>query len=143
MKRFLIYALIVIISYFSGVLFYKTTKYLLAIPEKSEIDLLYPWVTIFFLFFSLPIYFVIILLLRLFKVRSIIVNTLIKIVVLLVFSLFTAAMVPFMFGGFGYLGRPEFFFSEFAILLYSFFIGAALLFSICSSLAEKYLSRQT
>jgi hypothetical protein len=139
MNRFLIHTLIVGISYLSGVIFYKVSMYLLAIPEKSEIDLLYPWITIFFIFFALPIYYAINLFLRLFNFRSIVMSTFLKTVVLVVFSLFSAIIVPFILGGFGYLGRQEFFFSEFAIILYSFFIGTSILFAICSSAAEKYL----
>lgn len=142
MKSFLIHTLIVGLSYFSGVIVYKVAMYLLAIPEKSEIDLLYPWITIFFIFFALPIYYAINLFLRLFKFRSIVMSTFLKTVVLVVFSLFSAIMVPFIFGGFGYLGRQEFFFSEFAIILYSFFIGTSAIFAICSSVLDKYLNKQ-
>lgn len=138
MKSFLIHMLIVGLSYFSGVIFYKVAMHLLVIPEKSEIDLLYPWVTIFFIFFALPIYYVINLFLRFFKFRSFVTRTILKTAVLVGFSLFSATMVPFIFGGFGYLGRREFFISEFAIILYSFFIGTSAIFAICSSLVEKY-----
>ncbi|WP_407870474.1 hypothetical protein [Paenibacillus sp. P36] len=138
MKGFLIHTLIVGISYLSGVIFYKAAMHLLAIPKNSEIDLLYPWITIFFIFFALPIYYVLNLFLRFFKFRSMVTSTILKTAVLVVFSLFSAIMVPFIFGGFGYLGTREFFFSEFAIILYSFFIGTSAIFSICSSVAENY-----
>lgn len=131
--RFLNYAVVVAVSYLSGVLFYKIAQHLLAIPEKSEIDLLYPWITIFFIFFSIPIYFVVNLFFRVTKSHFVIVNFIFKTIVLMIFGIFTAIIVPFMFGGFGYLSKGEFFFSDFAILLYSFFVGAAILFSICTT----------
>lgn len=39
MKRLFIYACIAVISYISGIFSYKTAQSLLAIPDKSEIDL--------------------------------------------------------------------------------------------------------
>ncbi|MDD9271529.1 hypothetical protein ACFPES_31295 [Paenibacillus sp. GCM10023248] len=142
MKGFLIYTLIVVLSYFSGVLSYNTAHHLLAIPDNNEMDQLYPWVNIFFLFSALPIYFVIVLFFRLFKTRFFVINTLLKTVYLIGISLVIAAMVPYMFGGFGYLASPEFLLSEYAILLYSFFVGAALVFAISSSIVEMYVNNK-
>jgi len=142
MKVFGIYTLIVVACYFSGFGFYEAAQYLLSIPEDSEYHLLYPWMSIFFIFVALPFYFIIILVFNRFKSRSTrIINTILKTVALIIIGIFTSLLVPFMFGGFGYLAKPMLFLSEFGILLSSFFIGTALVFSIGTSLAEQHLKR--
>jgi hypothetical protein len=142
LKTFGIYTLIVVACYFSGLGFYEVAQHLLSIPEESEYHLLYPWMSIFFIFFALPFYFIITLVFNRFKSRSISkINATLKTIVLIVFGALTSLLVPFMFGGFGYIANPMFFLSELGILLSSFFIGTALVFSICTSLAKQYLNR--
>jgi hypothetical protein len=120
MKRLWIYILIVIASYFTGVLFYRAALNLLAVPQGSEYHLLFTGINLFFIFVVVPSYCCIILMLRFFRSRSTILHTL----VLILFGFFPSTMVPFMMGfGFGYLTVSQYFFSEMAILPYSFFTG--------------------
>ncbi|MEJ8548751.1 hypothetical protein [Brevibacillus borstelensis] len=136
MKRFSIYAMIVVASYITGVIAFKAAYYLLSIPEGSEYDLLYTGINLFFIFTVLPAYFVIISLFRLFKIRSIILSAL----ALIMFGIIPSTFVPFL-GGFGFIYlNSQYFQSELFILLYSFFTATAIAFSIGMFLSKKSLT---
>ncbi|GED55421.1 hypothetical protein [Brevibacillus borstelensis] len=136
MKRFLIYTLIVVASYITGILAFKATYNLLSIPEGSEYDLLFTGINLFFIFTVLPAYFFIMSLFRLFQIRSIILMG----ITLILFGIIPSTFVPFL-GGFGFIYlNSQYFQSELFILLYSFFAATAIAFSIGLFLSKKTLT---
>jgi hypothetical protein len=136
MKRFSIYAMIVVASYITGILAFKATYNLLSIPEGSEYDLLFTGINLFFIFTVLPAYFFIMSLFRLFQIRSIILMG----ITLILFGIIPSTFVPFL-GGFGFIYlNSQYFQSELFILLYSFFVATAIAFSIGLFLSKKSLT---
>jgi hypothetical protein len=136
MKRFSIYAMIVVASYITGILAFKATYNLLSIPEGSEYDLLFTGINLFFIFTVLPAYFFIMSLFRLFQIRSIMLMG----ITLILFGIIPSTFVPFL-GGFGFIYlNSQYFQSELFILLYSFFAATAIAFSIGLFLSKKSLT---
>ncbi|MGG4145213.1 hypothetical protein ABEW34_19050 [Paenibacillus algorifonticola] len=70
MKRAGMYSLVVIFSYLIGVLFYKVAYSVLSISERSEYDLLYTGINLFFIFCVVPAYFLIVLILKSVNIQS-------------------------------------------------------------------------
>lgn len=140
MKRILMYAVVIIASYLIGVFFFRGMHAILNISDGSEYHLLYTGINLFYIFVVLPFYFIITFGLRLFaKVQSLFIHT----ILLVIFGIFPSMFVPFMGGfGFSYL-NAQYFYSEMAILLYAFFTGSAIAFSIGSGLITRQANRRS
>lgn len=138
MKRIGMYIVLIICSYWIGVLFFQGMHAILNIPEGSEYHLLYIGINLFYMFFVLPFYFIITFALRFIaKIQSVWIHA----ILLIGFGLVPSALVPFMGGfGFGYL-NAQYFYSEMALLLYAFFTGTAIAFCIGSGWITAKFSR--
>lgn len=139
MKRVLMYAAVVIASYLIGLFFFRGMHAILNIPDGSEYHLLYTGINLFYIFLVLPFYFIITFGLRsIARVQSLFAHA----ILLIIFGIFPSMFVPFMGGfGFGYL-NAQYFYSEMAILLYAFFTGTAISFSVGSGLIESQETRK-
>ncbi|ANY66738.1 hypothetical protein BBD42_09880 [Paenibacillus sp. BIHB 4019] len=134
MKRAGMYSLVVIFSYLIGVLFYKVAYSVLSISERSEYDLLYTGINLFFIFCVVPAYFLIVLILKSVNIQS----TAVYALLLTIFGFIPSTLVPFM-GGFGFIFlTPSYYISEMAMLLYAFFTGTAVSFSLGVKILRHY-----
>ncbi|WP_338553633.1 hypothetical protein [Paenibacillus sp. KS-LC4] len=91
MKQAGIYSLVVIFSYLFGVIFYKAAYSALSISERSEYHLLYTGINLFFVFCTVPAYFIMILILKSVNIQS----TAVYALLLTLFGFIPSTFVPF------------------------------------------------
>ncbi|MGG4343667.1 hypothetical protein [Paenibacillus lautus] len=138
-QRVWLYPILLILSYFIGVLLFRGAHFVLNIDERSEYHLLYPGIIAFYIFLITPLYIIITYVFRsVLKKHSILLLT----IILIIIGFLPSLLVPFFGGmGFGYL-NVNYFGSEMAILLYSFYTGSAIAFSLGSTIIERMLQQK-